>query len=186
MPETRKVLWSQGITGILQKNGTHIHWPLKNHYRNSDCGLMTEKLQANKHKVPSPTRDKMMSMLADAWSILTVDSMAAFKILLFINALDGSEEHLVSEKLFHLIGTDMLSFPANFLTQQHPESIKGIVKKLIPLKGIKRKEFEGTKFFTDFTSPEEAEVVSEEEESEMSESNPLSHCRSSWCRSTSK
>ena len=37
------------------------------------------------------------------------------------------------------------------------------MRKLIQLKGIKRKEFEGAEFFTDFTDPEEAEVVSERE-----------------------
>ena len=47
--------------------------------------------------------------------------MAAFKSLFVTNALDGSEDYLVSEKLFCLIGTDMLSFQAELLTQLHPE-----------------------------------------------------------------
>ena len=87
-----------------------IHRALKNHYRNSECALMIKKLQANKNKVPSSTWDEMMFMLANAWSPLIVDSTAVFKILYLTNALDGFEDHLVSEKLFCLSETDMLSF----------------------------------------------------------------------------
>ena len=105
------------------------------------CALMIEKLQANKNKVPSLTQDKM---LANAWSFLTVDSTATFKSLLVTNTLDGSGDHLVSGKCFYLIGTDIMSFRAKLLTQQHLKSLEGIVRKLIPPKGIKRKEFVGT------------------------------------------
>ena len=166
----------RGIIGFIQQNDTHIHWPLKNHYRNNECALMIEKLQANKNKVPSPTGVEMMSMLANAWSLLTVDSMAALKSLFITNALDGSEDHLVSEKLFEsLTGIDMLSFRAKILTQQHPKSLEGVVRKLIPSKGTKRKEFEGTEFFTDFIDPEEADIISEGEESEMSDTDATPH-----------
>ena len=163
---------------------------------------MIKKLQANKNKLPSPTWDEMMSMLANAWSPLIVDSTAVFKILYVTNALDGSEDHLVSEKLFCLSETDMLSFWAELLTRQHPESLEDVVRKLIPPKRIKRKEFEGTEFFTDFTYPEVTEVISEGKESEMSDTDttlhenvnetdtvnqtPFSHCCSSRCRFTSK
>ena len=116
VPEIRKALWGRGyvlfligggITGFIQQNDTHIHRPLKNHYRNSECAFMIEKLPASKNKVPSPTRDEMMSMLANICSLLTVDSTAAFKSLFVTNPLDGSEDHLVSEKHFRLIGTDI-------------------------------------------------------------------------------
>lgn len=84
-----------------------------------------------------------------------------------MNALDNFKDHLVSEKLFCLIIINMLSFPAERLMQQHPETLKGIAGKLIPLKGIKRKEFEGTEFFFDFNEPEKAGVISEGEEIEV-------------------
>ena len=109
MPEIQSTLWGRGyvlvlmgggITGFIQQNDTQIHQPLKNHYRKNECALMIKKLQANKNKVPSPTQDGMMSMLANAWSLLTVDSMAAFKSFFVTNAYDGSEDHLVSEKTF--------------------------------------------------------------------------------------
>ena len=119
MLEIRKALWGHchflvlmgwSFTGFIQENDTRIHRSLKNHYRNSECALTIEKSQANKNKVPSPTRDQMMSMLANVWSPLTADSTAAFKSLFVTNAFDGSENRLVSERLFRLIGTDMLSF----------------------------------------------------------------------------
>ena len=128
-----------GIIGFIQQNDTHIHRPLKSPYRNSECTLMIEKLQANKNKVPSPTQGEMMSMLAHAWSLMTVDSTATFKSFFVTNALDGSKDHLVSEKMFCLIGTDKLSFPVERLMQQRPESLEGIVRKLIPPIGMKGK-----------------------------------------------
>ena len=69
----------------------------------------------------------------------------------------------------------MLFFLAELLTQQHPESLEGIVRKLTPPKQIKRKEFEGTEFFADFTDSEEAEIISEGEESEMSDTDATLH-----------
>ena len=136
---------------------------------------MIEKLQANKNKVPSLTQDKMMSMLENAWSFLTVVSTATFKSLLVTNTLDGSGDHLVSGKCFCLIGTDIMSFRAKLLTQQHLKSLEGIVRKLIPPKGIKRKEFVGTQFFTDITDPEEVGIISEGKESEMSDMDATPH-----------
>ena len=59
---------------------------------------MIEKLQANKNKVPSPTRDEMMSMLANVWNLLTVNSTTTFKILFVTNALDGLEDHFERER----------------------------------------------------------------------------------------
>ena len=49
------------------------------------------------------------------------------------------------------------------------------MRKLIPPKGIKEKEFEVTEFFTDFTNPGEAKVVSEGEENEMSDMDATFH-----------
>ena len=83
-----------------------------------------------------------MSMLANVWSLLIVDSMVTFNSLFVADALDGSEDYLVSEKFFHLFVTDMLSFRAELLMQQHPESLWGIEKvdstKRNKKKGIRR------------------------------------------------
>ena len=70
----------------------------------------------------------------------------------------------------------MVSFRAKLLTQQHPESLaRERHEKFDSPKGIKRKEFEGKDFFTDFTNPEETEVVSEVEENEMTDKDATDH-----------
>ena len=97
------------------------------------------------HKVPSPTRDEMMSMLANAWRALMVDSTKAFKNLFVTNAFDGSGDYLVSDKLFRLIGVRMLEFRTELLVKRVPKFLAGAVKQLIPPKGIKR-NFEGSEF----------------------------------------
>ena len=94
----------------LSQNDTHTHRPLKNYYQNSECARMIEKLQAHKSKVLSSTRDVMVSMLANFWSLLIVDSTPAFKSFFVTNAFYGSEDHLVSEKRF------LLSFRGQHLT----------------------------------------------------------------------
>ena len=111
---------------------------------------MIVKLQADKTKVPSPTRDEMMAMLAHAWNALTVDCAAVFKNLFVTNALDGSEDHLIWDKIFRLVGADMISFRNQLLDQSVPKFLQDVVKTLIPPKGVKRKEYEGTEFFYGF------------------------------------
>ena len=68
-----------------------------------------------------------------------MDSKTAFKSFCVTNALDGSDNHLVFEKLSRQIGTGMLSFGAELLAQLHPESLEGVVRNLILPKGIKKR-----------------------------------------------
>ena len=184
MPEIRKALWARGyvlvligggITGFIQQNDTHIHRPLKYEYRNNECTVMIVKLQMDKTKVPSPTRDEMMAMLAHAWNALTVDCAAAFKNLFVTNAFDGSEDHLIWDKIFHLVGADMISFRNQLLDQSVPKFLQDVVKTLIPPKCVKRKEYEGTEFFTGFEDFEEPnEEQSRSDESDVSDSEAIS------------
>ena len=53
-------------------------------------------------KIPSPSRDEMMEMCVRAVEKAKekVDTKMAFKRLFVTNALDGSEDHLVSDKVF--------------------------------------------------------------------------------------
>ena len=69
----------------------------------------------------------------------------------------------------------MLSFRAELLTQLHPESLEGVVGNLISPKGIKKKKLKGIEFFTDFTDPEEEEVVPEGGKSEMIDTDTSPH-----------
>ena len=72
----------------------------------------------------------------------TTDFLQIFKKLFVTNKLDGSEDYLVSDKLFSLIGNEMKDFRDSLLKSDVPNNLKTIVKQLIPPKGIKR-NFEG-------------------------------------------
>ena len=61
---------------------------------------MLEKLKDNPQKVSAPDRIEMMTLLNDA--IQDVRS-SAFKSVGVTNALDGSEDYLVSDNIFSLV-----------------------------------------------------------------------------------
>ena len=50
-------------------------------------------------KISQPTRDDMMRMIIESFKSLEIDFANRFKALWVTNALDGSEDHLVSERL---------------------------------------------------------------------------------------
>ena len=152
MPEVRKLLWERGyvliiigsgITGYIQESGTHVHRALKREYRDLKAELMLSMLQKNNAKIPSPSRDDMMKMIVTVWNKLNVDHTRPFKTLFATNSLDGSEDYLVSDRLFKLIGDSMVSFRKRLIESEIPASLPAVVKKLIPPKGIKRKNQEG-------------------------------------------
>ena len=119
MPEDRQVQFKKGyvlvivcggITGDIQINDTSCHRDLKKHYRDLEMKLMLEQLEKDLIKIPSPSRNEMMCMLLQAWETLEIDTKTEFKSLFMINALDESEDYLVSDKLFALIGDEMVDF----------------------------------------------------------------------------
>ena len=52
----------------------------------------------------------MMQMIVDAMKNVSVDNDRAFKSLFVTIALDGSEDALVSDKLYSIIGKDLVQF----------------------------------------------------------------------------
>ena len=46
-------------------------------------------------------------MLSQAWETLEIDTKREFKAPFVTNALDGSEDYFVSDKLFAFIGDEM-------------------------------------------------------------------------------
>ena len=111
--------------------------------------------QKNNAKIQSPSRDDMMKTIATAWNKPNVDHTRAFKILFVTVSLGGSEDYLVSDRLFKLIGDSMVSFRKKLIESEIPASLPAVVKKLIPLKGIKRKNQEGYELL-DFVCPDDA------------------------------
>ena len=148
MPEVRQALLKKGyvlvvigggITGDIQINDTSCHHNLKKHYREFEMNLMLEQLNNDPSKIPSPSRDEMMRMLLKAWELLGVYTEREFKSLFVTNALDGSEDYLVSDKLYVLVGNKMVKFRTELMTSRPAKTLKEVIRKLIPPEGVKRK-----------------------------------------------
>ena len=105
--------------------------------------LKLKKLEVDKNKVPAPSREEMINLLLAAWRETDVDFAAVFKKLVVSNNLDGSEDFLVSDKLYSLIGDDMLEFRRQLLSSRLPINLQAVIKTLIPPKGIRRNNIEG-------------------------------------------
>ena len=148
MPEVRQALLkkeyvlvviSGGVTGDMQINDTSCYYNLKKHYREFEMNLMLEQLNNDPDKIPSLSRDEMMRMLLKAWELLDEDTEREFKSLFVTNTLCGSEDYLVSDKLHALVGNEMVKFRTELMTSRPAKTLKEIIRKLIPPKGIKRK-----------------------------------------------
>ena len=100
---------------------------------------MLEQLEKDPIKIPSPSRNEMMSMLLQAWETLEIDTEGEFKSLFVTNALDGSEDYLVLDKLFALTGDEMVDFRKELMLQNSIKSRKEVIRNLIPPKAVKRK-----------------------------------------------
>ena len=113
-------------------------------------------LQKNKAKIPSPSRDDMIKMIATMWNKLNVYHTRAFKTLFVTNSFDRSGNYLVSERLFKLIDDSMVSFRKKLIESDITASLPAVVKKLTLPKGIKRKNQEGYELL-DFVCPDDAQ-----------------------------
>ena len=78
-------------------------------------------------------------MLLPEWETFEIDTKREFKSLFVTNALDGSEDYLVSDKLFALIGDEMVDFRKELMSQNSVKTLKEVIRNLIPPKGVKRK-----------------------------------------------
>ena len=57
----------------------------------------------------------------------------------FVNALDGSEDHMVSDRLFQLIGSQVTEFCNNLMAKRAPTKFSELIKSITPPKGVRRK-----------------------------------------------
>ena len=104
-----------------------------------------------------------MRMRLRAWELLDVDTAREFKSLFVTNALDGSEDYLVSDKLYALVGNEMVKFRTELMTSRPAKTLKEVIRKLIPPKGVKRK---GNDEETELLDDKEEEIPLEELEQE--------------------
>ena len=167
MSEVRNALWdrgyvlviiSGGITGFVQVNDTHLHKKLKSEYRIKESALMLEKLTKDPKKVPASDRGEMMSLLVESEKAVELDANTAFKSVWVTNCRDGSEDYLVNDKIFALVGDNMRQLRNVMTAKPPPKTIKEVIRSLIPPKGIKRgKNTEGSELL-------DGDEIAEEEE----------------------
>ena len=84
---------------------------------------MQEQLEKDPVKITSPSLNEMMFMSLQAWETLEIDTKRDFNQLFVINALDGSEDYLVSYKLFALIGDEMVDFRKELRAQNSVKTL---------------------------------------------------------------
>lgn len=90
---------------------------------------MLEQLKKDPNKTTSLSRNEMMHMLLRSWELLQIDTQREFKSLFVTNALDGSEDCSLSDKL---VGDEMVIFKKKFMTSQPAKTLKEVIPKLIP------------------------------------------------------
>ena len=81
-----------------------MHKELKKEYRKLESAKnVGNKLKEDYSKIPSPTRSEMISMLTQANVALRLGRTSAFTSVCMLIVLDGSEEYLVSDRIFHKV-----------------------------------------------------------------------------------
>ena len=100
---------------------------------------MIDQLKAYPERIPQLSRDDMAQMLKKNLDCLEIDAASRFKVLGVTNALDGSEGYLVSEIIIALVGNKMKTFRNDSMKNKSPKSLKDLMKLIMTLKGIRRK-----------------------------------------------
>ena len=91
-----------------------------------------------------------------------MDDNSSFKPVRVTNALDGSKDYLVSDKIFNIFVETMRNFSSDMTQKSPPNTIKQVIISIIPPKAIKREK--NTKDSELFDGVEmEAEVEGDEE-----------------------
>ena len=102
---------------------------------------MMEQLRLDPKKISQPSREHMMKMLLlESWNSLENNVTSRFKALWVTNALDGSEDFLVSERVFALVGEKLQAFRRNLMLIPSPKNLKDLQGLITPPKGVKRKQ----------------------------------------------
>ena len=148
MPEVRQGFWNRGyilviigggITGFAQVIDTHLHKPLKSEYRKKESKLMLEKITKTTHK-----KCQFQTGMRPWDYLLILIKMLRLMLNLLSSQfglqtqLKGSEDYLVSDKIFGLNGESMTSFRTEIIAKPPPKSVKELITSMIPPEGIKK------------------------------------------------
>ena len=106
---------------------TDLHKRLKVLYREEEMNLMLKMLEVDKSKIPSPNRENMIKMLMSLWNAIITDFSQVFKKPFVNNKLDGSEDYLVSDKLFSKTGSKMNDFRDTLIKLDVCNNLQGVV-----------------------------------------------------------
>ena len=77
-------------------------------------------------------------MLDESNDTVDVDIPTRYKALWITNKLDGSEDHLVSERIITLAGQKLILFRENLLKNASPKTLKDLLKLISPPISVKR------------------------------------------------
>ena len=121
---------------FVQVNDTNLHSKLKNEYPKGEKELMIEQLHNDPKTIPKPSRDEMMRMLYESHVSLKKYYAKKFKNLWETNALDGSEDYLVFERVYKLVGTTMIDFWNQLMKTASPKNLKQLLQMITPPKGV--------------------------------------------------
>ena len=80
-------------------------------YRKKDCALMLQKLNDNPDTIARSKRNVEITK----WCKERIDESWAFKSIWVTNALSGSEDYLVSDKIFAVVGETTRSFRSDMM-----------------------------------------------------------------------
>ena len=75
-------------------------------------------------------------MTIKLWELLQIDTKRDFKSLFVMSVLHGSENVLVSDKLFALIGDKMIKFQNDLMLSKPVKTLKEVIREIIQPKGI--------------------------------------------------
>ena len=65
----------------------------------------------------------MIHMPLKAWELLDVDTESEFKSLFVTNALDRSEDYLLSNKLYALVENEIIKFRTELMTSRPAKTL---------------------------------------------------------------
>ena len=90
----------------------------------------------------------MMRLLNNAKKDVKIDESLACASVWVTNTLVGSEDYLVSDKIFSLVGETMRSFRSDLIQKSPPNTIKRVITSILRPKSIKSgKKTEGSELF---------------------------------------
>ena len=125
-----------------------LHGPIKAQYRENEMKCMLDLCQKKPNEIAAPSRDDMMEMCVNAFlaAHAKIDNELVFKQCFVTNDLNGKEDHLVSGRLFDLIGPEMQEIRKKLMDEKTPKTLDELMKTITPPKGIRRNT-EGTELF---------------------------------------